>query len=366
MKLALVADVHLGNHRRFGGEVESGLNARFRQTLAVLKEAIDEAGRQDCEAFVVLGDLFDTSRPTPQEVAAVMSLMYSRPAMKFHLLLGNHDQVSASPGDHALQPFRCLDNVRVHETPTRVGSTLFVPFRVGAAKDWLPGVMRELCDDQISEVCLHLGIADEETPPFLKGASDSIDSETLLDLMRETGVQSAFAGNWHNARSWGRSYDEEETELHVVQAGALVPTGFDNPGHNYGNMIVCQPGREPHRFKLPGGPRFLSIVYEDTDLKTLALPGHAVYVRARARPRHVKGAQADLKSLLDDGTIAAFEVLPDREAVNATAKIVARTTRNAQSIEEAIAAYVGRTAMPDSVDRKEVLDLVRQYLAKNG
>lgn len=366
MRFALVADVHLGNHRRFGGEMTSGLNVRFNQTLAVLEGAIDLAYAEGAQSFVVLGDLFDTSKPSPQEIAAVMRLFDSRRAsLHFHLLLGNHDQVSASDGDHALQPFRYLRNVSVYEKPVAIGSTLFVPFQVGAAKEWLPQAVSQHTGSSVDEVLLHLGISDDETPPYLRGASDSIGAAALFEIMRDHGIRSAFAGNWHNHRRWTADANTT-TPRHIVQAGALVPTGFDNPGADYGKVIIRDPGQEPRIVSVPGGPRFFSIVYEDTNIASLAVEGHAVYVRARARPKHVKQAQGDLKALQDAGAITAFEVLPDREAVSATAKITARATRNATSIDEAITAYVSKVALPEGVSRDQVLSLVRQYLTKNG
>lgn len=362
MKLAMVADVHLGNHRRFGGEMSSGLNSRFRQTLAVLKDAMDEAVRQDAEGFAVLGDLFDTSKPTPQEVAAVMDLMHARRELHFHLLLGNHDQVSESPGDHALQPFRYLANVSVYEKPTIAHDRLFVPFRTGAAKDWLPGVARVM---QPRSLLLHLGVSDDETPPFLRGASDSIHYITLHEVMCASGADSAFAGNWHNHQTW-RVHTGDGTVSQIVQCGALVPTGFDNPGADYGNVIFHEIGSAPTVTQISGGPRFHSAVYEETDLSALPIAGCRNYVRLRARPKHVKQAQAELKAMQDDAVIEAFEVLPDREAVSATAKITARAARSAATVDEAIDAYVRRAAMPDTVSRDEVLGIVRDYLAKNG
>ena len=39
MAIHFVADVHVANHRRFSGEVISGVNARAREVLDVLKRA---------------------------------------------------------------------------------------------------------------------------------------------------------------------------------------------------------------------------------------------------------------------------------------------------------------------------------------
>ena len=365
MKLAFTADIHLGNHRRFGGEMTSGLNRRFAATVDVLARSVALAAKHSADAFCVLGDLFDTSKPTPQELAAVMELFDEwNPRMQFHLLLGNHDQVSDGEGDHALAPLGYLSNVTVHEKPEMIGNVLALPFRVGAAQDWLPeAVYRASLDANPEAVLVHLGIADESTPPYLRGASDSITTDQLFAVMGKHGIGNAFAGNWHQHRSWSQE------GRNITQCGALVPTGFDNPGiDGYGKLIIYEAGKPPTVVPVVGGPRFVTGVYEEIDLADLQASadlGHAVYARFHARPKHVKEAQAALRALQDRGTLVAFEVLPDREAVSATAKMTARMTRNATTVDEAVATYVAKTQMPEGAKREHVLALVQQYLARS-
>jgi hypothetical protein len=367
MKIAFVADVHLSNHRRFGGEMIGGLNTRFRQSVAVLDKAIRVAANTGARTLYVLGDLFDSAKPTPQELTAVMEVFDRSEELDVHLMLGNHDQASNTDGDHALGPLTALRNVTVYQHPVAAFGMIVVPFQVGPAREWLPGVVaRTVRGSNSRTLLLHMGVADDSTPPFLRGASDSIPVDDLVEIMGAHGIRNAFAGNWHNPQTWRRTAPQGSEHL-VTQLGALVPTGFDNPGLDYGHMAILDTETAAVTdIELSGGPRFITAPFEDLDLEDVAATGlrHELYLRVAARPKNVKLAQAALKELQADGKLIAFEVLPDKEAASATAKNTARTTRNATSVNDAVAAYVAKTAMPDGTDRRVVLELVKDYLAR--
>ncbi len=54
---AFTADIHAGNHKRFGGPVSVSLNKRCTMVLDVLDAAVDRAIALKCSSFTVLGDL---------------------------------------------------------------------------------------------------------------------------------------------------------------------------------------------------------------------------------------------------------------------------------------------------------------------
>jgi hypothetical protein len=260
-----------------------------------------------------------------------------------------------------------MDNVRIYEKPTAGTTMIVVPFQVGPAREWLPGVVAQevkkltRIKSDCTSLLLHMGIADESTPPFLRGASDSITADELLVIMREHNITFAFAGNWHEPREW--LFDPQT----ITQLGALVPTGFDNPGTDYGRVMILD--TDQHSIKevrLAGGPRFFNEVFEDLDLERFEeeMESFATYLRVTARPKHVKLAQAALGEMQKRGALVAFEVLPDKELASATAKSTARATRNTVSVEEAVATYVKKTVLPEGADRGAVLELVKGYLAQ--
>jgi DNA repair exonuclease SbcCD nuclease subunit len=231
------ADVHVGNPRAFGGPMASGVNARGRHVLDALRAAVADAVASSSDALVVLGDLFDSSRATPQLIAAVMEVLTTAAenGVPVHLLLGNHDQESADEGDHALAPLAMVEGVTVHERPAvvsvrRDAEVWMVPFQVGRASEWLPGVLERLSAGSPPEarvaLALHLGVIDGETLPFLRESPDAIDLRLLRALCSQYRIGHVFCGNWHDRRVW-----EGPEGAKVVQVGALAPTGFNNPGH---------------------------------------------------------------------------------------------------------------------------------------
>lgn len=207
------ADVHVGNPRAFGGPMVSGINARGRHVLAALRAAVADAVACSSDALVVLGDLFDSSRATPQLVAAVMEVLTTAAenGVPVHLLLGNHDQESTDAGDNALAPLAIMEGVIVHEEPRVVAlrksvELWMVPFQVGRASAWLPGVLESLAAGGKAgtsiALALHLGVIDGATLPFLRESPDAIDLGLLARLCARYGISHVMAGNWHDRRVW--------------------------------------------------------------------------------------------------------------------------------------------------------------------
>jgi hypothetical protein len=265
-RVCFVADCHLGNHRRHAGPREASLNRRCREGLTVFRRAVQRAVELHAAAFVVLGDLFDDQRPLPQLVSAVQRILdpADEAGMRVHLLVGNHDLVSSALGDHALGPLTPLAFIHDRPTAVQVGprgevELFLVPFGLGGApaSDWLPDVVRTIAagggrrpDRRVLGV--HLGIRDGRTAPWLRDAPDAVDAELLSELCAEAGVGQALAGNWHFRRQWyfdAESVPEQAVRkgarsgVGVTQLGALVPTGFDNPGlGEYGTLAVWEDG----------------------------------------------------------------------------------------------------------------------------
>jgi hypothetical protein len=175
------------------------------------------------------------------------------------LLVGNHDQVSAYSGDHAMAPLKVLQNVTVvdksetfivdSDTPLAV-----VPFKPGSAREWLPAELGKLGDLTGYTVCVHLGIMDGNTPVYMQNVHDAIHVDDLVSLKRKHGFRHVIAGNWHHHDFW----DLHEQRLTVVQTGALVPTGFANPGlHGYGTVGLIRKDRFSKHIVV--GPRYVKV-----------------------------------------------------------------------------------------------------------
>lgn len=356
MRIAFVADIHAGNHKKHGGPVEAGINQRCRQVIDALDYAVQHALRLQCGAFFIAGDLVDTTRPEPQVVAALQRVLEE--ARKPVILLGNHDQVSAEPGDHALGPFAPVAVVVDVAAWVKLDgcSVLCVPFQPGDAREWLPGVVAEhqpRAPEGPKVLLLHLGLASETTAAFLRDAHDAVPVRLVRALCRQHGFDAAFAGNWHSHKVFG-------ADPTICQIGALCPTGWDNPGmQGYGSLVIWDTERRELLLEEIPGPRFLQV----DSLAQMPEPrGNTLYVQVKATPTQVADAMAQAEQVRQRPQVQAVEVLPDLVQARAATRTAATVARSAETLEEALSGYVQQMDMPEGVQRDEVLATARRYL----
>jgi len=250
MRIAVVADVHIGNHRVQGGKTRFGLNDRCRLTIETLESAYASARRAQCTTMIIAGDLFDTPTPTPQMLARVISVMRDYDDVDTIVLSGNHDQMSTSPGDNGLGPLAASDAaIVVDDGPDVMRELLLIPFAPSMTIDDLRRCVEKLPNCKIA--FSHVGVEDDRTPPWLRG--HGVSASDVLDLMESHGIYVWMSGDWHSAAEWRRG-------RHLLaQIGALCPTGYDNPGDKYGYMrIIDTSGMHTSVVPIPG-PRFHSV-----------------------------------------------------------------------------------------------------------
>lgn len=374
IEFACIADLHLGNHQRFAGVYEGGTNERYRSTLRVMQRVLDRLIEKRVGKLCVLGDVFDTARPSVPEVNGLARLLRRYPGITMQMLVGNHDLYAGD--DHALVLLDLLENVLVSARgallawdPDARSPRYHIPFIHGdtqaGLRQLLPEVVARACGSRSpirpGVLLMHAGIADDSTPSYLASAADSIRVDTLAALMREHGIAHCYAGNWHNHRHW------KIGEQSIVQCGAICPTGFDNPGSAYGKIVYHHSDGSFSTETIPG-PRFYTTAYEDLSdtslIEEFVAEGDELYLSLTAQPKYLSEARAHVRKLVDDGVIKAGDVRPDRAATSAVARSAARAAVNAKTIDEAVAAYVQKVALPDGADRAEVLALVRRYLAR--
>ena len=262
MLIAAVADIHAGNHAIMGGPAVNGLNERCRKVVAVLAAAAKFAKSKGAR-LVIEGDVFDTARPSPQLVRAVMDALA---VVETDVIPGNHDRVTDAPGDHALAPLGRMSNVRVYDEPALVGpgvNEFFCPPapRGTNAAEWFAEVLpvnpfgRGLIHG-------HFGIV-HAGADIHRINIGCLPQDVVFTLMRERGYVRGFFGDWHERKVFKRG------DLVIEQVGALVPTGWDNPGPDFGYLTLydTEAGTSTvHKF---GGPRFYNVasVEEAAELK---------------------------------------------------------------------------------------------------
>lgn len=383
MKLAFLADAHVGNHKRLGGENRAGINARANLCLHTLHAAVQECSGVDY--LFICGDLFDGVRPEPQIIAAVADIL-SMTGLPTYILRGNHEMVSTDQGDHSLGPLDCVGDVHVIEestlvrlesapdAPKQTVEVLAVPFFPGSHATKLPGILKSLAVQggqresppaSTRLLALHSGISDDKTDQWLKGAPDSIAAAVLADLMFEHDIGLAFAGHWHKHRAWDYFHPDSSRKRssRIYQLGALVPTGWNNPGvEGYGTLAVWDSRKDAERATLLTipGPRFLIGASEAQAAEKL---NHKVFVRwPTLTPEEEKDARTALAALKKGGTIVAGEVEPDRHESEVAARSAAMVARSADTLAGALAAFVNEMPLPEGVERAAVLERAKHYL----
>lgn len=365
-RIALIADAHVGNHRRFGGPSTGGLNRRCWDVLTAVERASALALDEGCVALVSLGDFFDATNPNPQTLERVLRIV-DVSSLEWIFLKGNHEMVSADEGDHALAPLyplaRIVDEPEVVEVDD--ASLCLVPFAPGPAREWIAdGIAAStgFGPDDRALGCFHVGVSDASTPGYLESSHDAVSAAFLKEALQEFGLTAGAAGNWHFRREWLARGPA------VLQVGALCPTGFGELGMDeYGWMAVWDSETNEFTSRRVPGPRFLRIesvdeldrVHADDELASEC----AFYVEWWVEPGEFSDATAELEDRRKRGEVRDFAVLPkvDHEAEEA-ARRAARSAGSSETLEEMLAEYVEKLELPEGIDHQSVLDGAKGYL----
>jgi hypothetical protein len=242
--------------------------------------------------------------------------------------------------------------------------------------EWLAEEVGNLLTDEnmpeakLRVLCFHGGVRDHKTPKYLQASPDAIDIDLLWAIMERGDIKFAFCGNWHNHRRWQLANNRT-----VIQVGALAPTGFDNPGFDYGYHVDLDTKTETveyHRgstgplfivqtakeFMTMGARHFIGCAPR-THLKVrLGKDGEnekATIEAALANYCMLPGAQSGLRALV-------FE--PHDEDTAEQEKEAAEAARTADTLEGALREYVTSMPLPDGVARENVEARVLNYMAR--
>ena len=378
MRIGICADIHLGNHKRWGGPVIAGLNSRAHLVLDALGEAKRTAHAERCSRFVIAGDLVDYISVEPQMIRALQKVLADE-EMPVYIMRGNHDMVSDLDDDHALGPLAALPNVTIVERPHVYSldeghELVIVPFQPGDARVWLPVELEKIGarSGATKLLALHLGVIDDSTPEFLRGSHDAIPIPQLSPLMKQYGYGTVVAGNWHKYKKW-----QTRAGAHIVQIGALAPTGFDNPGLNgYGSLLIydtSKPACSPERHVIPG-PRFV-VVQSQEGIDTAvdaAAECDSMFIRWDIGPDlSLKACREHVDEMVKQGILAGADVVSDMGDAAAGAREGASAVAAASTStggDDVLAAYVRSMEIPEGVARDSVLAESRRIItaARSG
>jgi hypothetical protein len=328
--------------------------------LDALSLAVDTANRNDCAAFVVLGDLFDHDRPSPQVEAAVQEILSL--ATSPLIVAGNHDLTSDRPGDNALAPLKPI--ARIVEEPTYFPelSFLALPYTHGKADEIIPAQVerhlpRRRAKGSAPLVGIHSGVRDDSTAKYLVDAPDSISVEVLSEMMRERKLGGVAAGNWHERKRWF-------SRPSVQQVGCLCPTGFDNPGFDaYGWMAIWDSETLQFESIRVPGPRFISLRGLDSARDfDLGEEDCSVFVEVHVQPDEVVEARRIIDAMRQLEKIVDGSVMVDGTSQRKAASQAAQLARSSASLEGALKTFIGKMELSEGVKKERVLERVKGYL----
>lgn len=380
MKICWISDIHLGNHKKFGGPVVGGLNLRAFDCLEAMSKTVGTtsvgsyAHRQ--QQMVVLGDMFDYSRPEARLIHET-NIWLGMFAHKPWVLSGNHDQVSAMYGDTAVAALSPTDCVSVQATKVaRFGEVemVFIPFREGNALEFIETELKALgaypvADGKRVVLNLHVGISDNNAPYYLDKSKACIRAEDMFNLCKKYGITHVMSGDWHRHQIW------KKDGITICQVGSLCPSRFP-PNHEHGHvgpMVTMDTTTGKIEVKNIPGPRFYKFRWESVDQAWMPpVDATPAYVKVTCQPRDREAAEGWLKqidvncALQDKPGLRGTELDVDNAKALAKARTASFEARKASSLEEAVGRYVGSMPLAEGVEREQVLSKIRKLLSAAG
>lgn len=241
-RIAVMADVHIGNHAVMGGPMTGGINERCLATLRSFEAALAAARMLGAAETLILGDLFDTDKPPPMMVHAVMAILdaHDDPVT---IIPGNHDVHSDWAHDSAVAPLSFLSHVTVYNSTTEHIldnehrsnlRALLAPHQSGRrGVNVLESAVELARESPVEVLGFHAGVKDQHTPPWLAHSEGAVHVDDVHAMMVEAGALRAVCGDWHDRRVWSF-----EDGCEIVQVGSLCPTGFDDTSPKHGITVL--------------------------------------------------------------------------------------------------------------------------------
>lgn len=214
MKILLIGDTQIANHKAMGGPMTGGLNVRCQEILEALEYQVGYARANfGIEAVVQVGDFFDLARPSAALYTAVIELIKRHP-VEWHILAGNHD-IASYDAPTAIAPLVHLANVHVYERPTvvKLGEVLWamVPYVGPSCAEAIERMYAELNGRHPRFWVCHYGFVDKSEVPRtdlfdLKYDKLSRDFQAWF-FGHEHGSRASRWQNWRSYRSLGSFCD---------------------------------------------------------------------------------------------------------------------------------------------------------------
>jgi len=255
LRIALLSDVHLENHRVLGGPVTAGVNLRCRLVGDTFARGLQLAGKIGCDRVAVLGDLFNTGKPSPEVIGVAADAIAGSP-VPVYVIPGNHDRSSDEPGNNALAALVGTKNCIVVDEPTYLeDGVILAPFSPRPPVEYFTELLERAGKGDWS-ILGHVGIVGPGTSPFLTSGRNIISVEQIFELglkaPKNCNLRVFASGDFHQHVI----HEGVLGVINIVQVGALCQANFgDQP--EVGKLCVLDGGGITEFHDVPG-PRFIT------------------------------------------------------------------------------------------------------------
>lgn len=297
LKILHVSDVHLGANRFGRTNPHTGKDTAAESNQACFEATITHALEQDVDAYLLTGDMFDTGRPSTENIARIIDGVQTLTQAGIKVIAedGNHGRHYVKPGErgaaHLLKTAGATiyDTVGLHHIDTKNGPLHFLgipwPERAAlmhaagaqdAASDQVDDIIAGYLRDEIEDI---LDDADlPSTEPFIIGSHSTLSgaplqrgSETIINtrgLFEEVklpiGDVEAW-GSWYNG--FGHIHHGQHLSDYTTYAGSINALTFGEAGERKGAWLVeLNEGAAPTRTLLETPYRHLLNLHLEADL----------------------------------------------------------------------------------------------------
>ncbi len=258
-KILAISDVHMSNSLPHAVPGKRGITNRLRDQTRLWKAVAKDVERFHVDCVLILGDLFDKSRPSPTTLVEMVRIIVGLPC-QVAILAGNHDAEQITGGRFNVEAFGAMDkpNVRylrpnamfsprswLHFYPVPFCPSAEAMEQIGRARQTMEARHGNPVDQNI--LLLHHSIVGCEHLGWT--CDDGLDAEAVCE-----GFDSVLAGHFHQTQRFG-------PDLEGLYLGAPMH-------HNYGDVereasyyvFGFRKGAEPREAKRdPGAPKFHKI-----------------------------------------------------------------------------------------------------------
>lgn len=380
LKIMHVSDVHLGATRFGRINPTTGKDTAAESLRRCFTATIDAALEHDVDAYLLTGDMFDTGRPSTENLAYLMEEITRLTQAGIPVLAedGNHGRHYVKPGERgashllAAAGATIYDTVGMHHIDTKNGPLHFlgIPWperavlmqQAGAEDadadqrdDIIAAYLRDTIEDIVDEANLPSNepfiIGSHSTlsgVPLVRGSETIINTRGLFEevLLPLDDVQALGAS--YNA--FGHVHHGQHLSDYTTYAGSIDTLTFGEAEDAKGAWLVeLNPDGTPTRTLIETPHRHLLNLHMDADVDAqIAQVREGTLVKVHLSPDAEGELDATLKKAVAQAGGSIVKIKPAARKVEGNKLVISEGT----SIAEAAEAWAKEKKLPAAMTKK--------------